>query len=172
MNQQTIHEKYPARIIAITNLLSVLIYIAGAYIIYQLGLIWALIYIGYLLFLEIRLLSTGCPDCYYYGKLCAFGKGRLSSLFFKKGDPERFTCRTFTWKDLIPDFLVALIPVIIGLVILILDFSWLILLLMILLFFLSTTGNGIIRGQYACKFCKQAEIGCPALELFSRKKQP
>jgi len=170
MNQPAIHEKYPLGIIAVTNLVSVIIYLTGAYIIYQLGLIWALLYMTYIIFLEIRLLSVSCPDCYYYGKLCAFGKGRLSSLLFKKGDTERFGCKQFTWKDLIPDFLVSLIPLITGFVVLILDFSWLILFLMILLLFLSTTGNSIVRRQYACKYCKQGVIGCPALELFSKKK--
>ena len=170
MNQPVTYEKYPLRIIALANVLAILIYITGAYIIYRLGLIWVLLYIGYIIFLEIRLLKVGCTDCYYYGKLCAFGKSRLSSLLFKKGDPERFSCGKYTWKDMVPDLLVALIPVIIGLVILILDFSWLILFLMVFLFFLNTTGNAIIRGQYACKYCKQGEIGCPALELFSKKK--
>jgi len=170
MNQQTIHKNYPLRIIAVTNLLSLLIYITGAYIIYQLSIIWALLYIGYILFLEIRLLSVSCPDCYYYSKLCPFGKGWVSALFFKKGIPENFACRKFSWADMIPDLLVVLFPLLVGIIVLIIKFSWFLLVAAGILMLLATIGNSFVRGQLACKYCKQGEIGCPALELFSKGK--
>jgi len=171
MNMKEIEcfENYPYWITIILNLLQLSILTIGVIIIKPLGIIWVLIYIAYIIFLEIRLLKKSCVDCYYYGKRCAFGKGKLCSLFFKKGNKESFT-GNFTWKDLIPDMLVAIMPLIIGIVMLIMDLKWLLLSLIILLFFLVSTGNGLVRGSLACKYCKQREIGCPAEKMFNKKR--
>jgi hypothetical protein len=167
MKEMKFYENYPYWIIIVSNLLTLSIYTIGITIIKPLGIIWLLIYLAYIVFLEIRLLRKSCVNCYYYGKRCAFGKGKLSSLFFKKG--KGFT-GNFTWKDLIPDMLVAIIPVIIGIVRLIMDFNWILLLFVILLFLLVSKGNEFVRGSLACKYCKQREINCPADKMFNKEK--
>ena len=73
-------------------------------------------------------------------------------------------------RDLVPDLMVTIIPIIVGVVLLILDFKWLLLLGVILLLSLSSIGNGVIRGSLACSDCKQLELGCPAQQLFSKTK--
>lgn len=163
-------EKYPLRIVFFSNLLSFLIYALGIMIIQRIGWIYAGLYIAYLIILEIRLLKFHCPNCYYYGKVCAFGKGIISSLFFKKGEPVRFSCEKFTYKDLIPDILVFIIPAISAIVLLILKFDWFILSSLVILVFLNFSGNAYVRGQHACKNCKQKELGCPAIDFFERSK--
>lgn len=165
------HENYTATTVIASNLVSVLIWGIGVFILYQLGLVWAIGYLLFIVFLEFRLLSTHCVDCYYYGKICAFGKGALSSLCFQKGQPERFNRMTITWKDIVPDFLVILVPVLAGILLLIREFSWTILLGIIALFVLGFAGNALVRGQLACRFCKQREIGCPAEQLFDAKNR-
>lgn len=162
------YENYPFYIVFISNLVSILIYLIGAFIVWQIGLIWLVLYLIFIVILEFRLIKGHCTDCYYYGKLCAFGKGRISSMLFKKGSLKNFCKKQMTWKDIIPDFMVSLIPAIIGIIILIKDFNWLILLLILLLFILTFIGNSIIRSRFACKFCKQREIGCPAQQLFNK----
>ncbi len=169
MKETECFEDYPYWIIIISNLLQLTIYTIGIIIIKPLGIIWVLFYLTYIAFFEIRLLRKSCVNCYYYGKRCAFGKGKLCSLFFKKGNPENFA-GNFTWKDLLPDMLVAIIPLIIGIVMLIINFNWLLLSLIILLFLLVSTGNGFVRGSLACKYCKQRELGCPAEKLFNKEK--
>lgn len=164
------YENYPAWIVLISNLMQILIYVIGASIISLVGIFWLVLYIVYILILEIRMLRGHCVDCYYYGKTCAFGKGKLSSLFFAKGDNKRFPCMRITWKSLIPDFLVSVIPLIAGIVMLVVRFNWIILFLLILLFLLTSIGNGFVRSSLACKFCKQRKLGCPAEKLFSKKK--
>jgi len=82
MQEPGCYENYPTMIVFGSNLLSFLIYGIGAFILYKFGLILVIFYVLFILFLEFRLLSRHCVDCYYYGKTCAFGKGRLSSLFF------------------------------------------------------------------------------------------
>lgn len=154
MSQSQTYDDYPCWIILISNLFSLALYLAGAIIISKLGLIWLGAYIIYILWLETKVMRKSCVNCYYYGKFCAFGKGKLAALFFKKGNPENFTKRQITWQAMIPDALVSLIPLLVGVVILIKDFNWSILVLMILIIVLTTVGNGFVRGSLACKFCK------------------
>lgn len=169
MMQSKYYENYPCWIILISNFVSIIIYIIGAYIIYQLGVIWLVLYLIYIFGLEIRLMKKSCVNCYYYGKYCAFGKGKLSSLFFKKGNANKFIKCKITWKDVIPDFLVSIIPLIVGIILLVLNFNWLILSLIITLVILNSAGNSFVRGSLACKFCKQRKLGCPAEKLFNKK---
>jgi hypothetical protein len=170
MSQSKCYENYPSWIIFASNFVSIAIYLIGAFIMTKISLIFLGLYLLYILFLELRVMSKSCVNCYYYGKYCAFGKGKISSLIFKKGEPKKFLCRKITWKDIIPDFLVSIIPVVAGIVLLIINFNMLILLLVILLAILTTVGNSLIRGNLACKYCKQRELGCPAQKLFNNKK--
>jgi hypothetical protein len=52
--------------------------------------------------MEIRLLKYGCANCYYYDKVCGFGKGKFSALFFRQKDSSQFTQRKFNWEDTTP----------------------------------------------------------------------
>jgi hypothetical protein len=169
MKQSEHYENYPAWMILVANLVSIAIYLAGAFIVYQIGLVWMILYLAFIGYLEIRLLKGHCVDCYYYGKRCAFGKGKACSLFFGKGNPKEFSRKHITWKNIIPDFMVSVIPMVIGGAILLFDFSWLILSLVILLFVLSFPGTGFVRGSLACRHCRQRELGCPVERLFKKK---
>jgi hypothetical protein len=75
------HENFPAWIVILSNLVSILIYTSGFIITLQLGWIAAAIYLVFILAFEYRLISKHCVNCYYWGKTCA--------LFFKRGDPIR-----------------------------------------------------------------------------------
>jgi hypothetical protein len=164
------YENYPFRIVILSNLVSLLIYLLGFIITNKIGWIYSIIYLGYILALELRLIKNHCTTCYYWGKTCGFAKGRISSMFFKKGDISGFCSNKFTWKDLIPDLLVTLIPLIAGIVLLIIRFEPFLLFALILLIALTTAGNQYIRGSLTCKYCKQREIGCPAEKLFNSGK--
>ncbi len=161
-------EHYPLWILFVSNLIALATYFIGAFIIYQAGLVWMFFYLASVIFLEVRLLRGHCVDCYYYGKRCAFGKGKICSLFFKKGSPKRFCQMKLAWKDLAPDLMVGLIPMVIGIMYAVLDFSWLMLVLVVILFLLISFGNAIVRGSFACRYCRQRELGCPAERLFSK----
>jgi uncharacterized protein (DUF983 family) len=100
---------------------------------------------------------------------CGFGKGRLSALFFKKGNSAKFCVNEMSWKDMIPDLLVSLVPFIIGIVLMIIKFDFTILFAASILIVLTTIGNGFIRSNLTCRYCKQRESGCPAEKLFSKK---
>lgn len=163
------HENFPVWIVILSNLFSILIYSSGFAITLQLGWIAAALYLVFILALEYRLISKHCINCYYWGMTCGFGKGRLSALFFKRGDPNKFCGNEMSWKDMIPDLLVSLVPFIIGIVLIIIKFDFTILFALIILIVLTTAGNGFIRGNLTCRYCKQRELGCPAEKLFSKK---
>ncbi|MDO9044489.1 MAG: hypothetical protein Q7U35_04200 [Methanobacteriaceae archaeon] len=164
------YENYPLKIVFLSNILILSIYIIDAAIIYNLGWFYSVLYLIYCLILEIKVLKTGCVNCYYYGKICGFGKGRLSALFFKKGDPSKFSHKELKWKDMIPDMLVFIVPTLAGIFILLSNFSWLILSLIAVLLILSLFGNALIRGL-TCPKCKQSELGCPAQDLFQKNEK-
>ena len=164
------YENYPIWIVILSNIVSLTIYGLGFLIIFRLGLIFLILYSIYILALEYRLIKNYCVNCFYWGKSCGFGKGRLSSLFFKKGDILKFCTKEMTFKDIIPDILISLIPVVIGIVLLIVEFDFIILFALLLLLILTTIGNGFIRGALTCKYCKQRELGCPAEKMFSKEE--
>jgi hypothetical protein len=120
--------------------------------------------------MEWRVLSGSCRYCYYFGKRCGFGKGLVCSWFFSKGTGRTFSEMQISWRNVIPDFLVALIPVGVGVGTLFRNFSWPALASMVVLLFLGSVGTGFVRGQLACKYCKQRELGCPAERLFNKNK--
>lgn len=163
------HDNFPAWIVFLSNMVSILIYLSGFVITLSLSITVAIFYLIFILALEFRLLSRHCVNCYYWGKTCGFGKGRISALFFKKGDPAKFCKSDFNWKDMIPDLLVFLIPLVIAIILLVIKFNLILLLSAILLIILTTVGNGYIRGNLTCKYCRQRETGCPAEQLFSKK---
>ncbi|KYK23800.1 hypothetical protein AYK24_00780 [Thermoplasmatales archaeon SG8-52-4] len=170
MKENKCYENYPLKFVIGAIILQLAINLIGAYIIYLIGLVWLILYLIFVLILEIRLLKISCIHCYYYNKRCAFGKGKLCSLFFKKGNPKKFIEKKIGWKDIIPDFMVSLIPLVVGIALIIINFNLILLILVVFLVLLAFPVNGFLRGSIACKHCKQRELGCPAEKLFNKKK--
>lgn len=169
MGTTTTYDNFPPWIVMISNLFSLLIYILGVAITFQLSFIAAVSYLTLILAFEYRLISKHCIDCYYWGKICGFGRGRVSSTIFKKGDQTRFCEKEMSWRDIIPDLLISFVPLIIAIVLIIIKFNIILLSAAILLIVLTTAGNGLIRGKLTCKYCKQREFGCPADKLFNKE---
>ena len=169
MQNDKAYENFPIWIPLLAWVLSLSIYALGTYIFWFLYIPLTAGYITYCLWIEYRILRFSCVNCYYYGKTCGLGRGKLCAMLFKKGNPESFLAKEISWKDLIPDFLVMILPLVGGIIVLIRDFNWLILVLMVVLVMLSMGGNAFLRGSLACKYCKQKELGCPAEQLFNKE---
>ena len=164
------YENFPVWIPISAFLVSIIGYILGAIISSGFGGVVVILYLIYCVGIELLVVFRSCKNCYYYGKVCGLGKGIIAPFFVEKGNPKRFSEKKISWYDLLPDFLVPIIPIIGGIILSVYDFSYLRLGLMILLAILFFGGTGLIRGTFACKYCKQKEIGCPAQEIFSKKK--
>jgi len=84
------HENYPTCLV-VANILEVLVaLIVAVVIIAQLGL-WAVLGYAILALLAVALaLAYGCTRCYYYGRVCGTGLGKIAALIFNKRDEEEF----------------------------------------------------------------------------------
>jgi hypothetical protein len=89
---------------------------------------------------------------------------------FKKGDPQKFVEKEVSWSKILPDFMVFIFPLVGGIILLVIDFTLLLVAMLAILVILSFVGNAVIRGSFACKYCKQREIGCPAEKMFIKEK--
>jgi hypothetical protein len=163
-------ENFPWWMIVVSNAVGLGIYAIGLYLMAQLGLVWGLLFAAYCLWMEWRVLSGSCRNCYYYGKLCGFGRGLVCSWFFTKGTEQTLSAKRISWWNVLPDFMVSLIPLGVGIAMLIHRFSRHALIPLVVLVLLGSVGTGFVRGQIACKYCKQRKLGCPAEQLFSRTK--
>jgi len=170
MDETKSYENFPVWIALLSNLVALLIYVIGAYILAGFGILFSILYLLYCLWIEIGILKGSCVNCYYYGKVCGLGKGKVCSLLFKKGDPQKFVEKEVSRLKILPDFMVFIFPIIGGIILLVRDFIWLLVAMLAILVILSFGGNAVIRGSFACKYCKQREIGCPAEKLFSKEK--
>jgi hypothetical protein len=163
-------DNFPQRMVVTCNAVGLAIYAIGLYLTARLGIVWGMLYAAYCIWMEWRLLSGSCRYCYYYGKRCGFGKGLVCSWFFTRGTEQTLNTKQISWRDIVPDFMVSLIPLGAGIVMLIRSFSWPVLLLVVTLVFLGSVGTGFVRSRLACRYCKQRELGCPAEQLFSKTR--
>jgi hypothetical protein len=165
-------EQYPPWMVAVCSGVGLTIYAIGLGLVAQLGPVWAAAYAVYCAWVEWRVLAASCRNCWYYGKRCAFGKGRVCAWLLRRGDGQAFCDRRITCRDVAPDLLVALMPLAAGIAVLVRGFSWPILLLTAALVALASAGNGFVRGKLACAHCRQRELGCPAEQPFRKATQP
>ncbi len=163
------YEDFPAGLVAAAALVTVSIYGVGAFVLAGFGSMMTALYLVYCLGNEVHVMRTSCVDCYYYGKWCAFGKGKLAALLFRRGDPQRFPAKKISLKELTPDMLVVVFPFLGGTLLLLRDFSWAAAAALAILLILSFGGNYLIRSKVACAGCKQREMGCPAERYFSKR---
>ena len=170
MIEKKSYENFPLWMPFIAILISIIGYILGAIILSGFGIVIVILYLIYCGGIELLVIFRSCRYCYYYGKICGLGKGKIAPFFIKKGNPKRFMEKKISWYDLLPDFLVSIIPITGGIILLTYDFSFLRLGLIILLTILFFGGTGFVRGAFACRYCKQKEVGCPAEKLFEKKK--
>lgn len=164
------YENFPPSMVLFAILVNVSIYAVGAVILSGFGNLMAALYLLFCMGNEIHVMKMSCVDCYYYGKWCAFGKGKLAAHLFKQGHPDRFIAKSISWKELLPDMLVVMIPAIGGIALLTQHFVWGTALLLAVLLALSLGGNYAVRSQIACKYCKQRELGCPAERFFGKQQ--
>ena len=117
------YENFPLWIVVLSNIVGVSIYATGAYILAGFGILLSAIYLLYCLWIEVGILRGSCVHCYYYGRVCGLGKGKLCSLLFKKGDPQKFLEKEVSLSKMMPDFMVFILPIVGGIILLVRDFT-------------------------------------------------
>lgn len=167
MEQTRTYDDFPVPMVLLAVVVTLSLYALGAIILSGFGPGMTLLYLLFIVGNEVHVMKKSCVDCFYYGRWCAFGRGKLAALIFRKGEPGRFIAKKIGWVDLLPDMLVLLIPLGGGIALLVQGFSWGLALLLAALLGLALGGNYVVRSQVACKYCRQSELGCPAERLFS-----
>jgi hypothetical protein len=171
MKNTTSYENFPLWIPFIAILISIISYAIGSIILSGFGIIFAILYILYCIAMELMIIFRSCKNCCYYGKICGLGKSKIAPLLVKKGNIKKFADRDISMVNMIPDFLVVILPLLGGIILLVLNFSILVLSLMVVLIVLFFGGTAFVRGTFTCKYCKQKDIGCPAFDIFNKKKK-
>lgn len=147
-------EEYPWTVVLSGNFMMLLWIGLGTFACYFLSPMAAWIYLGVsLLAVFVVLRGAVCTRCYYYGKRCHIGWGKLASLFFKQGNIEELNdCIGGKAAPMVYGLL-SLVPLVLGTISTIIDFSILkiaVLAVLLLIGFYS----GAISRKSACKECK------------------
>ena len=156
------YENYPMWIVILSNLVKVLGYAIGAIILAEFGIWVAVAYLIFCLLLMIILMKNGCNYCYYYGKWCGDGMGKIAPLFSKKRYDRDFSKMDFSNWDVFLVFLPTILPVIGAIVLLLINFSWVMIIILVLCLIIGLGSIIVMHGALICKHCKQGRIGCPA----------
>ncbi len=153
-------EEYPWSVVVIENLVLALWIFLGTIVITQVNLLIGMIYIASALFMILIVMrKLICTRCYYYGKRCHVGWGKISSLLFDQGNIEEFN--TCAGQKVAPILfgLLALIPMIFGVISLVKDFkiSKLVLVSVLLCTILYSS---VVARKKSCAKCK-VKLICP-----------
>ncbi|MBN1290076.1 MAG: hypothetical protein JXA49_10630 [Actinobacteria bacterium] len=151
-------EEYPISRVIYGNTVMLVWIGLGTFACFMLDPIAAWIYLGVSLvtvFIVLRIMV--CTRCYYYGKRCHSGWGRLASLIAKRKDIEGFNDGIGVRAAPAVYGLLSLVPLVIGTISAIMDFS---ILKVIVLAILLLTGyySGAISRKSACAECKMREF--------------
>jgi hypothetical protein len=100
-----------------------------------------------------------CTNCYYYGKWCGTGWGKLAALFFKEGDMEKFS--TGSGIKLAPGVygLLSLIPMVLVVISIIMEFTVPKIIVLAVLLLVSIY-SGFLSRKKGCVNCKM-KLACP-----------
>lgn len=160
-------ESYPKHIIIIRWIILSIAFGLGIYILLGLHLVLSIIYIAYsLIALTLVLPLSRCVSCFYHGKSCNTGWGKIAAYLFKKGDESKFVER---YNYAIFLHLLWLIPLLVALLQLIRLRDILALstaAVYVLLLFIEK----ITLKKLCCIRCRQREF-CPALPFRKMEQQ-
>ena len=160
---------YPARILCLSLGHMGLSYALGALIMIRwqpwLGAAYFVLCVE-ALFMGLR---YRCRFCWYFGRTCYSGLGRVAKFLFEPGAPEEFPLSRNVIPVLVPSFATLLLPLIVVLADTLLRFSLLKLALLLAYILLAVAAGFLLRKSLFCGYCKQAELGCPAYEGMQRR---
>ncbi len=127
---------------------------------------WFLYPIAAWIFLSVALIMVFvvlrrlvCTNCYYYGKWCPIGWGKLTALLFKQGSIEKFSKSPGVKLAPLTYGLISLIPLILVIIALVKDFTVPELVVLILLLMVSGY-SAVGNRKKSCANCKMKTI-CP-----------
>jgi len=153
-------EEHPKSIAVIGNLIMLLWISLGTVACWFFNPIVAGVYLAFavvMVFIVLRKLV--CTNCYYYGKWCPIGWGKLSALFFRKGSIEKFSTGIGVKLTPLTYGLLTLIPLVLIIISIIREFTVVKAAVLVLLILVSIYSGAVSR-KNSCMKCKMRLI-CP-----------
>lgn len=151
------YEQYPLRVVLLRNLMDVGVYALGAAIVSGFGPWAAAGYLVYCGAAMVWILRFRCAYCYYYGKRCHAGGGLACARVFRKRDEAQFAARMKYAAAIFPAWTV---PVVSGVTLLVLDFRWPLLVLVVVFIPYTFILNVAVMRRLGCARRKQSH-DCP-----------
>jgi hypothetical protein len=154
----TCYDDYPIRIVILDliELLSALV--VGVVLVAQVGWWAVLLYAVVGCLGLVMALAYGCTRCFYYGRVCGLGLGKIAPLLFRQRDADEFgqsLSQTVAWTLV---GLVLALPVAAGLVSLARGLS-VPGLAMLVVFLGLIVVIVVTHSRYVCGHCRQARDG-------------
>ena len=152
-------ETYPKWVIIFRWIILTLAFTLGIYILADIQLMLGIIYAACSLFaLTLVLPLSRCVYCYYHGKLCNTGWGKVAAYLYAKGD-ESFYLERYNYAILL--HLLWIVPLLASLFQLVRN-KELRYVVIFLIYVLILWMEKVVLKKLACKRCHQREF-CPAL---------
>jgi hypothetical protein len=153
------YENYPKRIIVVRWIILLIAFALGIYFLIGLKEMLAIIYIIYtIMALTLILPLSRCVNCFYHGKFCNTGWGRIAAYLFKKGDESKYV-EHYNYAIFL--HLLWLLPLLVGLLQLVRKRNIGILVILVIYVFVLFVEKVVLK-KLCCKRCHQREF-CPAL---------
>jgi hypothetical protein len=162
-------ETYPIKIVCLSASLTIISYLAGAFVLYFFHPVLSGLYLILAVLTLVVSMKLRCTHCYYLGKYCNFGLGKVADIFFSKGDPEEFSNPRKVNVTATFSFGTMLIPIFVGVIIFITNINLFNLGLVVGYILIGIAPNFLVRGNF-CEKCMQGELGCPAYERMKKAR--
>ncbi len=143
----------------LSNFLNMSTYTLGTILIYFLNLYYAILYILFCIIAVILFWKFICSYCPSFGRArCSSGYGRAAAYLFKKGETRKFSKM---FKLYIPFLsLIWFLPLISGIYLLLSEFSWTQIIILILFIIISFIILPYYSRIHSCKKCPNKKV-CP-----------
>jgi len=159
-------DSYPKSVIVIRWIILVAAFALGIYILTNIKQLLGLAYIIYsLVVLTLILPLSRCSSCFYHGKACNTGWGKVAAYLFPKGDESKFV-RHYDYAIFI--HLLCIIPLLASLFQLVRLRNLLALVVFGLYLFILLIEKITLK-KLACSRCRQREF-CPAVPFRKAEK--
>jgi len=153
-------EQHPKATITLANVAMAIWIASGAAACWFLHPIIAWVYLAVApITVGVVLRKLVCTNCYYYGKWCGTGWGKLAALFFKEGEMERFGKSTGVKLAPAVYGLLSLIPLVLIVVSIVQEFSVAKIIVLAVLLLVSVYSAFLSRRK-GCTNCKM-KLACP-----------
>lgn len=153
-------EEHPRATIFLSNLVMAVWIATGTVACWLLHPVAGAVYLAVaLIMVGVVLRKLVCTNCYYYGKWCGTGWGKLAALFFKEGEMERFGKSIGVKLAPMTYGLLSLIPIVLVVISMIMDFTVFKAIVLAVLLLVSVY-SGFLSRKKGCTNCKM-KLACP-----------